>query len=510
MADLELKHISKSFNGNYALQDVTMSCNRGEVHALLGENGAGKSTLLKVLAGAYHPDEGEIKIFGETAAIKNPTDAMKYGIGCVYQELSFIPDLTVAENIFIGRIPKTKFGNFDYKKLHEMTLELFKKYDVDEIDPDAKAGMISLSQKQIIEILKILSKEPEIVILDEATSALAENRVQWLLQLARKLADDGKIVIFISHRMAEIKDGCDRITILRNGTYAGTLPVDDNLDMDEVISMMLGRKMSSYFPEIENCAKEEIALELKNVTYGRVLNGVNLKLYKGEVLGIGGLAGQGQAELLQALYGIYKVDGEILLNGKPISIKSPKDAIRKGIGLVPEERAIQGLFLNMGIDFNISIPSIGKLTSGLLVSKRKESELVEKYMKVLAIKASGTQALAMELSGGNQQKIVMAKILSCEPTLLLMHDITRGVDVGTKKEMFNLVRKLAEEGKPVLFFSTDVEELVNVCDRVVVMRDGKAAASLELETMTKENIIGASIGADMRGGNEENEYEQKN
>lgn len=505
MTDLELNHISKSFNGNYALQDVTLSCSRGEVHALLGENGAGKSTLLKVLAGAYHPDEGEIKVFGETAVIRNPTDAMKYGIGCVYQELSFIPDLTVAENIFIGRIPKTKFGNFDYKKLRQMTFELFQKYDVDEIDPDAKAGMISLSQKQIIEILKILSKEPEIVILDEATSALAENRVQWLLQLARKLADAGKIVIFISHRMAEIKDGCDRITILRNGTYAGTLQVDENLDMDEVISMMLGRKMSSYFPEIEDCTQKEVALELKNVSYGRVLNGVNLKLHKGEVLGIGGLAGQGQAELLQALYGIYRVEGEILLNGEQIEIKSPKDAIRKGIGLVPEERAIQGLFLNMGIDFNISIPSIGKLTSGLLVSKKKENELVDKYMNVLAVKAAGRQSLALELSGGNQQKIVMAKIMSCEPELLLMHDITRGVDVGTKKEMFHLVRSLAKEGKPVLFFSTDVEELVNVCDRVIVMRDGRAAASLKLQSLTKENIIGASIGADMKGGNTDHE-----
>ncbi len=280
MADLELRHITKSFNGNYALNDVSFSCNRGEVHALLGENGAGKSTLLKVLAGAYRPDSGEIHVFGEKAEIHNPADAMRYGIGCVYQELSFIPDLTVAENIFIGRIPKTKFGSFDYKKLRKMTLELMEKYDVDEIDPNAKAGEISLSQKQIIEILKILSKNPEIIILDEATSALHENRVKWLLQLARKLADSGKIVIFISHRMAEIKDGCDNITILRNGTYAGDLPVNDNLDMDEVISMMLGRKMSSYFPQITDCSMDEDALELKDVRYRNILNGVNLKVRK--------------------------------------------------------------------------------------------------------------------------------------------------------------------------------------------------------------------------------------
>ncbi|MEJ8735465.1 sugar ABC transporter ATP-binding protein [Mediterraneibacter sp. ICN-202921] len=502
MADLELNHVSKAFNGNYALKDVSLSFNRGEVHALLGENGAGKSTLLKVLAGAYHPDEGEIVIFGKKAVIKRPTDAMKYGIGCVYQELSFIPDLTVAENIFIGRIPKTRFGNFDYKKLRKMTMELFERYDVKEIDPDEKVGMISLSQKQIVEILKILSKEPEVIILDEATSALSENYVKWLLGLAAKLAKAGKIVIFISHRMAEIKDGCSKISILRNGTYAGTLPVDENLDMDKVIQMMLGRQISGYFPQIEDCTQKEIALELQNVTSGHVLNGVNLKLHKGEVLGIGGLAGQGQAELLEALYGIHHVKGKVILNGREVQIKSPKDAIRKKIALVPEERAIQGLFLNLGIDYNISIPSIGKLTSGILVNRKKEHDLVGEYMKILEIKAANEQSPARELSGGNQQKVVMAKILSCEPELLLMHDITRGVDVGTKKEMFTLVRKLAKEGKSVLYFSTDVEELVNVCDRVVVMRDGKIAASLKTVTLTKENIIGASIGAELKGETE--------
>ena len=347
-----------------------------------------------------------------------------------------------------------------------------------------------------------MSKEPEVIILDEATSALSENYVKWLLGLATKLAKAGKIVIFISHRMAEIKDGCSKISILRNGTYAGTLPVDENLDMDKVIQMMLGRQISGYFPQIEDCTQKEIALELQNVTSGHVLNSVNLKLHKGEVLGIGGLAGQGQAELLEALYGIHHVKGKVILNGREVQIKSPKDAIRKKIALVPEERAIQGLFLNLGIDYNISIPSIGKLTSGILVNRKKEHDLVGEYMKILEIKAANEQSPARELSGGNQQKVVMAKILSCEPELLLMHDITRGVDVGTKKEMFTLVRKLAKEGKSVLYFSTDVEELVNVCDRVVVMRDGKIAASLKTVTLTKENIIGASIGAELKGETE--------
>jgi len=249
MADLEFINITKSFDGVYALRNASFSCNRGEVHALLGENGAGKSTLLKVLSGAYLADEGEIKIFGKTARIRNPIDAINYGIGTVYQELSNIPDLTVSENIFIGRIPSNKIGYFNKKELYKMTVELFREYDVEDIDPNAKVGSLSLSKRQMIEILRVLSKKPEIIILDEATSALTENRVKWLLSLARKLADQGRIVIFISHRMSEIKDGCDSITILRNGMTVGEMSVKD-VDMDTAVALMLGRKIGTYFPEV--------------------------------------------------------------------------------------------------------------------------------------------------------------------------------------------------------------------------------------------------------------------
>lgn len=496
MADLEFNNITKSFSGVTVLKNVSLHCNRGEVHALLGENGAGKSTLLKVLSGAHLPDSGEIRIFGKKVDIKNPTDAIKHGIGTVYQELSTIPDLTVGENIFLDRIPRNKMGAFDKKELYRRTKELFQQYEVEDIDPDTKAGNLSLSQKQIVEILKILSKEPEVIILDEATSALTENRVKWLLSLARKLADKGKIVIFISHRMAEIQDGCDNITILRNGENAGEVSVSE-VQMDNVISKMLGRKISGYFPEIESNVQNEKMLQVRNLTYSHILNGVDLDLYKGEVLGIGGLAGQGQAELLLSLFGGIKASGEICFKGEQVCLKSPKASLRKGIALVPEERALQGLILSFPIRYNISLPMLHKISTPFWVSKNRENAIVDKYMNALQIKAESREMAAMNLSGGNQQKVVMAKILAMEPELLLMHDITRGVDVGTKKEMFNLVRDFARDGHAVVFFSTDVEELVKVCDRVLVMYDGVIGANLQGEALTKENIIGASIGTNV-------------
>lgn len=493
MADLEMNQITKSFGEVTVLKDVTLHCNRGEVHALLGENGAGKSTLLKVLSGAHLPDAGEIKLFGKKAEIRNPNDAMRYGIGTVYQELSVIPELTVSENIFVGRIPKRKTGMFDRKKLEEDTRKLFEEYGIDDIDPNAKARSLSLSQKQIVEILKTLAKNPEIIILDEATSALTDDRVVWLLGVARKLADQGRIVLFISHRMAEIQYGCDMITILRNGENSGEVSAKE-IDMDDVISKMLGRKMAGYFPEITSYKTDDLVMQVRNLTYLHVLNGVDLDVYRGEVLGIGGLAGQGQAELLQALYGVLKTKGEVRLKGKSIWLHSVKSAIRNGIALIPEERAIQGLILRDSIRYNISLPILNKISNPMWVSQKKEYAVVDKYMKELQIKADSREMAAINLSGGNQQKVVMAKILAMEPEVFLMHDITRGVDIGTKKEMFHMVREFAKEGHPVIFFSTDVEELVNVCDRVAVMYDGKIQADLQDQALTRENIIKAAIG----------------
>ncbi|MCC6495527.1 MAG: sugar ABC transporter ATP-binding protein [Propionibacteriaceae bacterium] len=497
MADLELIGFSKSFGGVAALKDVTFSCNRGEVHALLGENGAGKSTLLKVLSGAYSADSGEIRIDGRPVSIQNPREAMALGIGTVYQELSLIPDLSVSQNIFLGRIPRNRFGVHRRAALRSMTVDLMQRYGVEGIDPDAVAGELSLSKRQIVEILRVLATDPSIIILDEATSALTENRVLWLLDLARKLAKAGKIVIFISHRMSEVRNACQRLTILRNGSSVATLDME-GVDIDEVISMMIGRQISGYFPEKTPTVQEGIALKVRDLSHSHVLNGVSFSLHDGEVLGVGGLAGQGQAELLLALYGILHAKGGVELHGTAVHPTDARDSLRRGVALVPEDRAKQGLLLDFSIRFNISLPSLGGLRRGPLIDTRRESELADKYIKQLSIKSSGQEQPAAGLSGGNQQKIVLAKILAAKPRLLLLHDITRGVDVGTKKEMFTLVRDFAAQGGAVLFLSTDVEELVNVCDRVMVMHDGQVGAILAGDDLTPDRIIGASIGEHAR------------
>lgn len=491
MAYLELVNVSKSFGGIYALKKASLACERGEVHALLGENGAGKSTLLKILSGALQADEGEIHINGKPVRIRNPLDAMNRGIGTVYQELSIIPDLTVSENIFIGRIPKNRAGRFLRKELRQITENLFREYSVTDIDPDEKAGSLSLSKRQMIEILRVLSKKPEIIILDEATSALTENKVHWLLSLAKKLAAEGRLVIFISHRMSEIKDGCDTITVLRNGMTAGTMKVE-NVDMDLAVSMMLGRKIEGYYPELTSHVRPEKLLEVKHLQYEHILNNISFSLHRGEVLGLGGLAGQGQAELLLALFGVIKSKNTVELEGKAYKIKSPEKSIQNGIALIPEDRGAQGLLLSFSIMFNIALSSLARL--GVLLNRSTENTIVDRYMDALQVKAPDSETAVRNLSGGNQQKVVLAKMLATEPRIILMHDVTRGVDVGTKKDIFTLVRELASQGNSIVYFSTDVQELVNVCDRILVMFDGTINASFSGDGMTQENIIAASIG----------------
>ncbi len=494
MADLVLSNICKSFEGIKALDNVTFEANQGEVHALLGENGAGKSTVIKCLGGCISIDSGEMTLHGKKLNISNPKDAMEAGVGIVFQELSLIPTLNVADNIYLGIKVNNKISLTRRKTIYKMTQELFKKYDIEDIKPDAKVDTLSLSHRQIVEIAKVLSRDPKVVVFDEATSALTQNRVQWLLKIARKLAQDGKTVIFISHRMAEIKDLCDVVTVFRNGQNVGTRKIGE-VTSDELVTMMLGRKVTGYYPEKISYKQDKTMLETKKLSLkNRSIHDIDLNLKYGEVVGVGGLAGQGQSSLFLSLYGVLHADGEQYIEGKKVKLRSPEQSLKHGVALVPEDRSTQGLVLPLSIKNNILMSVISRLTRFGIIQKKATDMLVENSVHTLDIKAGDLDVPVMSLSGGNQQKVVLSKLLLTEPKVMLLYDTTRGVDIGTKKEMFVLVRKLAAKGNTILFYSTDMEELVNVCDRALVMYEGGIVADLENEFLTQENILRASIG----------------
>ena len=493
--DLELRNISKSFSGVHALIDVDFKANFGEVHALLGENGAGKSTLIKILSGSLKPDRGEIFLAGEKLDIKKPKDAFERGIATVYQELSLSANLSVAHNVFLND-SKLRIGQMINKKdIEQRTQQLLEKYNIDNVKPSDIIRDLGLPYRQMIEIVKALAKDPKVIILDEPTSALSESRVKWLLKIARKMADEGRIVIFISHRMAEIFEGCDNVTVFRNGENVGERYLSKT-NPDELVAMMLGRRQQGYFPERVCHVKEEVLLETKDIHLMNKLNGVSLKVHKGEVLGVGGLAGQGQSELFRTISGVLIPEsGSIYIDGKEKHLKDPTESIKQGIALIPEDRGNQGLILPLTIKENITLPVVNRITKlGVLIDRKKQTAIINKSMSQLEIKAMNGDTEVMALSGGNQQKVVFAKMFAAEPKIFLLYDCTRGVDVGTKAEIFTLVRELAEKGHALLYYSTDVDELVNICDRVAVMFDGKISAVLKDGELTKENIILASVG----------------
>ena len=491
MADFEMRHISKSFGNVKALEHANFSANKGDVMGLLGENGAGKSTLIKILCGVEREDEGEVVLFGKKMLRRTPKEAMEEGVRVVHQELSLISNATVAENLFMTE-KSGLFQRENLKKLNARAEELFGKYGVTDLDAEAYVNTLPLAKCQKIEILKALSGEFDILVLDEATSALTEKDVEWLFELVRKLSAEKKIIIFISHRLQEINSICERITVFRNGT--SVCESDRNeLDTDQMVTLMLGRKMSGYYPERQDMRKEEVLLKAEDLKNDE-LNGVSFELHAGEILGVGGLSGQGQTALFEALYGARGVHGKISVRGQETKIHYTSEALKHKIALIPEDRGKQGLALPLSVKENISLASLKKIRKGLLLSKEKEDAAVKEMMEKLQIKADSPETPVVTLSGGNQQKVVLAKQLLVNPDVLLMYDITRGVDVGTKREMFNLMLEHCREGKAILFFSTDTEELVHMCDSIYVMFEGKFKAHLTGEAMTEENIIRVSVG----------------
>lgn len=495
MADLILADITKAYGGILALDHANLSCTRGEVHGLVGENGAGKSTLVKILTAAVQRDSGEIQLDGMPLLLKQPNDAIRAGIGLVFQELSLLPDLTVAENIFFGHEPTSPIRTISGRDLRERSYALFDRMGIEVANPDQPVRELALERRQLIEIAKVLSRDPQVIVFDEATSALGREQADWLLDYCPVLAEQNKIVIYISHKLSEIRQVSDRITVFRNGRDVGVRE-RGTFSTEELVGLILGRRISRLYPPRESELGSETALEVRNFQVVPRLRGVDFKLQRGEILGIGGLSGQGQDELFRGLYGVEAAQGQIWVDGKSVQIRDPRTALRAGIGLalVPEDRATQGLLLPKSVSDNLSLSILSSLERFGLIQKKRERHQVNTIIERLGIKVQDPESPVQQLSGGNQQKVVLAKLLATAPHVLMLFDSTRGVDVGTKAEIFQLLRELVAKGSSIVLYSTDSEELINMCDRVLVMRQGQIQAELGKENLTEENLVRASLG----------------
>ena len=491
---LEAVGISKRYGGILALNNMHFAAEGGEVHAILGENGAGKSTFIQVLAGAVAADEGVLKISGRPYAARDPRAARRAGISPVFQELSLIPDLTVAQNIFFGDEALSSFGTISQRGLNERTRALFASLGHDPISSSTPVSDLSIGDRQLVEIVKGLATDPDILILDEATSALLPREVDWLLDKARERAAAGKLVLYISHRMDEVRRVADRITVLRNGETVATARTDDLTD-DAIVSMMLGRRLERLFPDRTSTSTERVALRVRDLKVGHLLRGATFDLHEGEILGVAGLQGHGQRELFMALFGAEHAEGNIEVWGRKATLRSPRHVLSSGIGmaLLPEDRRNQGLLLGKSIRENIVLAALKRIARRGLIDVKAEGSLVDSAIGQLRIKADSMEQVAGTLSGGNQQKVVLAKLLATDAKILLFFDPTRGVDVGTKAEIFTLMRDLVSRGFAILFFSTDLAELANVADRTLVMSYGEIVATLSGDAMTEDAILSATL-----------------
>ena len=491
---LELKGVCKSFPGVKALDNVQLSLRPGTVHALMGENGAGKSTLMKCLFGIYKMDAGEVYMNGEKITIKDPDEAMKYGIAMVHQELQPVPARSVAENMFLGRFPTKKYGPLqviDHKKMYEETAHWLKEVKMD-FDPKAMLGDLSMGQMQSVEIAKAVSHQAKVVIFDEPTSSLSDHEVEALFRIMNDLRDRGVAMVYISHKMDEIKRIADDITIMRDGTYVGTWPAAE-LTTDQIIAKMVGRELTNVYPPRKN-TPGEVVMEVKGLSsiHSRSFQDVSFTLRKGEILGFGGLVGAQRSELLEGVFGIRGVaSGEIYIKGQKVNIKKPQDAMKAGIGLITEDRRGTGIFGCLSIKDNVGVSIYNKyLKSGFVLDHPKINKVVDDSIKMLSIKTPNMQEHIANLSGGNQQKVIVARWLANDPDILIMDEPTRGIDVGAKHEIYEIMNDLAAQGKAIIMISSEMAELLGMSDRVYVMCDGKMRGEItEKEEMTQAKVM---------------------
>jgi ribose transport system ATP-binding protein len=481
----------KTFGGVVALGGASFSALPGEVHALVGENGAGKSTLIKLLGGRLRPDSGTIKYYGRPTELASPQDAHRLGAATVFQELTLFPGLTVAENLLVGREPRNRFGLIDRARTVTEAGEIFERLNLRDIDPGELVEDISLAQRQIVEIVRAVLAEPKILFLDEPTSSLVEREVAWLFDLVRDLRARGTAVIFTSHRWREIVSIADRITVFRNAHEVGTF---SEISEDEAVSLMAGHSVSAIYPGLPPEPETRDALVVEGVT-GHGLSDVSLTVGKGEILGVGGLAGHGHRELFFTLFGNLKPSaGRILVDGRPVRLRSPRDAIRAGpgIALVPEDRKTEGLLLPMSVKINLTLAVLRRISSFGLIRGADERRRTRQMARMLDVRPPDPARIVGTLSGGNQQKVLIGRWLLAESGILLFYDVTRGVDVATKHEIYELINRLAREGRAILLYSSDAEELAHLAHRVLVMREGRIAAELR-PPMTSEDIVSSAV-----------------
>lgn len=488
---LEMKNICKSFPGVRVLDDVSLAVKPGEVHALMGENGAGKSTLMKILMGIYTADSGTVVLNGNEVRIHGPKDAMNKGISMIHQELSTLQDLDVTENIFVGRELLKKGGErlglIDKERMCTETQNYFDEMHID-ISPREIMRNLSTAQKQLVEIVKAISENAKIVIMDEPTSSITEAEAVILFEQVARLKKQGVSIIYITHKMDEVFQIADRVTVLRDGACIGTANASE-MDENTLIKMMVGREIRDIYPK-EETRIGDVVLQVKDLSWGRMVKNVSFELHAGEVLGFAGLVGAGRSETAETIFGIHhKKTGEILLNGKPVEIRQPADAIRHRIAFVTEDRKLSGLNLAGTVKENISLVSLEQLSDHGIIRKNEEREKAERYISELKIKTPSADAKVSNLSGGNQQKVVLAKWLLSDPDIIIFDEPTRGIDVGAKRDIYLLVNELAKKGKAVIVISSEMPEVMGICDRLIVMCEGQKTGELVRTEFSQETIM---------------------
>lgn len=489
---LEMKNIRKEFPGVLALDNVHLNVYKGKIMALLGENGAGKSTLMKVMTGVYKRSNGEVIYKGNKVEFKSPKESQDVGIAIIHQELNLIDELSIAENIFLGREFKNKFGKINWKKTYNEAKKYLDELGLKE-DPKKLVGSLSIGKKQLVEIAKALSLKAELIVLDEPTDALTDTETESLFKVMNKLRDQGKSMVYISHRLEEIFEICDDVTILRDGVFIAEKAVKD-INQDEMIELMVGRKLEDQFPSVDHEFGDVLfkASKLNN----KYLSDVSFEVNEGEILGIAGLMGAGRTELAKTIYGAYCLDsGKMYLKGKEISINSPKEAVKNKIAYVSEDRKKDGLILSLSVKENINISALDDLKGRLgYLNRDKEKSISKDYIKSMSIKTPNYDQLVKNLSGGNQQKVAIAKSLIIGPKLLILDEPTRGVDVGAKKEIYDLINEYKKKGLAIIMISSEIPEILGMSDKVLVMHEGRVSGKLSIENATQEKIMELAVG----------------